>query len=373
MTDSPLDVYMAGAGPMFLRWPVARRNGEIARRAAEKDSSLAGTIRFAEDSAVLTLALFDWLPREGAWEISWRADRPPFLWRPAGAEGAPLPATAPQGSVLDASAASARRASTWALLQRSGKPTDGWLSRNVHRRVSRVLSFGLLQLGLRANDATLLTVGIGLLSAWFMAQTSHAAMFFGTFFFWFASVADGMDGEMARLTLSESARGDSLDTVADNLTYVVCLTADVIGWWRQGIGAGGVLLVMIDAVVLSATYLWGMHLVRRAAGVSQFFIETKSIEIAVQSAAASNGAPPLKLSAAIFVLFRREAFSLFFFVLSFFTGWRGAVFAGIACALVIVLGTLFAYNDSIDLALRNRLSPADAPSGGEPEDAAAVV
>jgi phosphatidylglycerophosphate synthase len=247
------------------------------------------------------------------------------------------------------------------------------LSRNVHRRVSRVLSFGLLQLGLRANDATLLTIGIGLLSAWFLAQTSHAAMFFGTFFFWFASVADGMDGEMARLTLSESPRGDSIDTLADNLTYVVCLTADVIGWWRQGIGAGGVLLVMIDAVVLSATYLWGMRLVRRAAGSSQFFVETKSIEIAVKSAAASSDSLPLKFSAGIFVLFRREAFSLFFFALSIFTGWRGAVFAGIACSLVVVLGTLFVYSESIDVALRHRLAPAGVPCAEDPEDAAAVV
>src|SRR5262249_13455389 len=151
----------------------------------------------------------------------------------------------------------------------------------------------------------------------------------------------------------------SLDTFADAFTYVICLSGDVIGWWRQGMGAGGVLLVMIDAVVLSATYLWGMQLVRRAAGSSRFFVETKSIEIAVKSAAASTGAPSLRLSAAIFVLFRREAFSLFFFALSIFTGWRGAVFAGIACSLVVVLGTLFVYNGSIDLALRNRLAPAD--------------
>lgn len=359
MTDSPVDVCMPGRGPTFLRGTTADRNREVARRAAQKDPSLAGTLRFAETSLVVTQALFDWLPRDGAWEITWRNDRPPFVWEAAGTCDRPSSVTAPPGAVLDVASPSARRASIWALLQRSGKTTDGWLSRNVHRRVSRLLSFVLLQLGLRANDATLLTLGIGFLSAWFVAQTSHAAMIFGTFFFWFASVADGMDGEMARLTLSESARGDSFDTVADNLTYVVCLTADVIGWWRQGIGAGGAAIVMSVAIVLSATYLWGMHLVRRAAGLSKFFVETKSIEIAVTSAAASSDAFALRLSAAVFVLFRREAFSLFFFVLSLFTAWRGAVFTGIAGGLVVVLGTLFVYNDRIDLALRHRLAPPD--------------
>ena len=361
MTDSSLDLSMPGPGPVFVRWPTLDRNREVARRAAQQDPSLAGTLRFAEDSVAVTPALFDWLPRNGAWEIAWRDDRPSFIWEAAGPRGRMSHATAPPGAVLDVASRSARRASMWALLQRSGKATDGWLSRNVHRRVSRVLSFVLLQLGLRANDATLLTVGVGLLSAWFVAQTSHAAMIFGTFFFWFASVADGCDGEMARLTLSESATGDSLDTVADNLTYVVCLTGDVIGWWRQGLGAGGAAIVMTVAIVLSATYLWGMHLVRRAAGLSKFFVETKSIEIAVTSAASSSDAFALRLSAAVFVLFRREAFSLFFFVVSLLTGWRGAVFAGIAGGLAVVLGTLFVYNDRIDMALRNRLAP---PAGG---------
>ena len=351
---------MPGPGPVFLRRPTADRNREVARRAAEKDPSLAGTLRFAENSLTVTQALFDWLPRDGAWEIVWRDDRPPFIWEAAGSRDGVSRAAAPFGLVLDVSNSAARRASMWSLLQRSGKATDGWLSRNVHRRVSRVLSFVLLQLGLRANDATLLTLGVGFLSAWFVAQTSHAAMIFGTFFFWFASVADGCDGEMARLTLSESATGDSFDTVADNLTYVVCLTGDVIGWWRQGIGGGGAAIVMSVAIVLSATYLWGMHLVRRAAGLSRFFVETKSIEIAVSSAASSSDAFALRLSAAVFVLFRREAFSLFFFALALLTGWRGAVFAGIAGGLVVVLGTLFVYNDRIDMALRNRLAPADA-------------
>jgi phosphatidylglycerophosphate synthase len=360
---------MAGTGPLFLRWPTADRNREVARRAVKKDPTLAGTLRFAEDSLVITQALFDWLPRDGSWEILWRADRPPFTWDAAGAKGDGTIATAPPGTVLDVRTASARRASTWSLLQRSGKPTDGWLSRYVHRRVSRVFSFMLLQLGLRANDATLLTLGIGILSAWFIAQTSHAAMIFGTLFFWFASVADGMDGEMARLTLSESDRGDSLDTVADNLTYVFCLTADVIGWWRQGIGAGGAALVLAVAIVLSATYLWGMHLVRRAAGTSRFFVETKSIEIAVKSAAAASDAVALKLSAVVFVLFRREMFSLTFLVLALFTGWRGAVFASIAGGLAVVLSTLFVYNDRIDLALKHRLAPPEVPCA---EDGAIV-
>ena len=59
-----------------------------------------------------------------------------------------------------------------------------------------------------------------------------------------------------------------------------------------------------------------MALVRRARGTDQFFVPTKPIETAIFKAAAETGALPLRAAAAVFVLFRREAFSFSFFLLS---------------------------------------------------------
>lgn len=75
--------------------------------------------------------------------------------------------------VLDVSTPAARRAAAWRLLQASGKPQDGWLSRHVHRKASRLFSHMFLELGLSANVATTLTFCVGLLAAYMMAQTSH--------------------------------------------------------------------------------------------------------------------------------------------------------------------------------------------------------
>jgi phosphatidylglycerophosphate synthase len=301
---------------------------------------------------ILTPSFFEWLPRDRALTIDWERGRPPISWVPAGGVDSPARAVAPAGAALDVSTAAGRRRATWALLQRSGKPTDGWLSRTVHRRVSRTISYILLLAGLRANDATFLTIGIGGLAAWFIAQTSHATMIAGGFLFWFASIADGVDGEMARLTLSESSWGDQLDTFADTATYVLCIVAITVGWMRQGLGRGDAALAAAVLIGLPFTLFYTMHIVRRASGSSQLFVETKPIESAIGTAAAATGSPVLKLAAYVWLFFRRESFSLAFFVGSLVTGWRGFGPAGVAVCVVYVLATLIAYASPIDRALR---------------------
>jgi phosphatidylglycerophosphate synthase len=257
------------------------------------------------------------------------------------------------GTLLDVSTAGARRRSAWRLLRGSGKPTDGWLSRHIHRKVSRVCSYALLRLGLTANHATMLTFLVGVAGAWLMAGTSHGTMIAGAFLFWFASVADGVDGEMARLTLTESAYGEQLDTAVDHATHAFGLAGVMIGWWRQGIGPAGWALAIAVATGLPVVLFWAMHIVRRAKGLEgQLFVDTKPIELAITAAARQRGAPVLRLASAVFVLFRREAIALTFFLVSLFTGDRAVYPALLAVGLGFVTITLIVYRRAIESAIR---------------------
>ena len=83
----------------------------------------------------------------------------------------------------------------------------------------------------------------------------------------------------------------------------------MVGWWRQGIGPRGTLLAAAVAVALPATLLLAMHLVRKTSRARHFFVDTKAVEFAVADAARDTGSPVLRLAAAVFVLFRREAFT----------------------------------------------------------------
>ena len=144
----------------------------------------------------------------------------PIVWTAAGT-GSAVPAVTmpvPDGMALDVSTPAARRRSALRLLRASGKKTDRWIARHIHRKISRLFSYALLQAGLTPNSATFLTFLVGVASAWMLAQTSHQTLILGALVFWFASVADGIDGEMARLTLRESAC-ERLDTAVTQATY----------------------------------------------------------------------------------------------------------------------------------------------------------
>ena len=354
-----IQVAVDGPGPRFLGLATAERNRRVARRAEARDAQLTGTLRMPDDIA-LTPSLFDHLPREGTWHIVWHTERPPLAWQADGPIGPPRPTSVPDGSALDVSTAAARRASAWRLLCDSGKPTDGWLSRHVHRKISRVASYVLLQLRLKAPHAMVLTAAIGLVSAWLMAQTSQQTMIAGALLLWCASITGGIDGEMARLSLSESSSGQQLDTLLNHAIHGLCYAGLMVGWWRQGIGPGGAVLAFGVALALPATLLLSMHMVRKASGVAHFFVETRPIEFAVFDAARATGSRVLRLAAAVFVLFRREALPPLFTMVALTTDWRGVYAMIVAAGLSFVLLTFLFYVKPIEDMMRHRFATPTA-------------
>jgi phosphatidylglycerophosphate synthase len=339
----------ASAGVRFLGLDLAERNRRVVARSGRPDGRLE-----IPPGVAITRSLAAALPAgPGAFHLVWRDRQAPLLWT-VGPGGAPVAVRLPEGAAVDVSTAAARRRAAWQLLKASGKPTDGWQSRHVHRPISRLFSYALLQARVSANVATFLTFGVGALASWYLAQTSHATMIAGTLLFWFASIADGIDGEMARLTLSESAWGEQLDTAVDHATHLLGFAGVLVGWWRQGIGAPGVALAIAVAAAIPGVLLWAMAIVRRATGSDQFFVDTKPIEFAVADGAAATGSPILALASWVFVLFRREAFCLTFFLMSLLTGRRAVFPAAVAMSLAAVGVVFVAYRGVLDRALRAR-------------------
>ncbi len=307
---------------------------------------------------MITPALVNALPpADEHWHLFWDNDRPPLVWGAGGRVNgvAPSVRVLPEGAALDVSSPGARRRSAWRLLLQSGKPTDGFLSRHVHRRISRICSYALLQLGLTANVATLLTLGVGVASAWLMAQTTHATMILGGLLFWFASIADGIDGEMARLTLSESDWGEQLDTAVDHATHLLCLAGVIVGWWRQGITRFDAALVIAVAIGTPSILIAGTRIVAHATGRrGRFFVDTKPIERAIADSAVRTRALGLRAANLVFVMFRREMFSLTFFLIALLTGQRVVYLRVLGGGIGVCALTLLVYHGEIAAAIRNR-------------------
>lgn len=132
-------------------------------------------------------------------------------------------------------------------------PIDTAIDRAVHRRLSRPLSRRAVAWGLTPNQITLASLAVGLAAVACFWPASPASALLGLALYVVAVVLDHVDGEVARLTLAESATGEWLDVTADTLVHALLVAAmGVTAQAAAGAGAGlGVLAAL--GVVASAT------------------------------------------------------------------------------------------------------------------------
>lgn len=118
-------------------------------------------------------------------------------------------------------------------IRRDTAGSDGVLARWFDRRLSLWLSRRIVRhTRLHPNHITVLGTCTGLLGAWFLARGSYEAALFGAVLFWLATVLDGCDGEVARLTLRESRFGQVFDVATDNLVHAAVFLGLGIGYGR---------------------------------------------------------------------------------------------------------------------------------------------
>lgn len=165
------------------------------------------------------------------------ADRLASLWS-ALADGAPIAdaltkvVTDPAALVVQdaalvhavhdgASAAVAERR----LYRTLGSAIDTRLDTAFHRRFSRLVSRVAVGRGLTPNTVTLTSLAVGILAAWCFWDATPASAVTGLALYAAAVILDHADGEIARLTLTESAIGEWLDITADTVTHVAVVVA----------------------------------------------------------------------------------------------------------------------------------------------------
>lgn len=241
-------------------------------------------------------------------------------------------------ALLDVSSAAARRESAWRILRRTVKPTDGWVSRHWNRPISRVVSFLLLSAGLKASHASALTLLVGLVAAVIAAQPGYLALAMTGVLFHLASVLDGVDGEMARATLTESDTGARLDAIVDQVTYVACFVGMTVGWAREGGGAEVIGWTFAVALALVLTLVRAGRFVARYAPDASFVFIDRTVRRAGQGSRRAG----LRLAPGMFTLMRRDLFAVIFLVVAM-TGLRVLIPALVAAGILAANATFSIY------------------------------
>ncbi|AEH44011.1 CDP-alcohol phosphatidyltransferase [Thermodesulfatator indicus DSM 15286] len=106
---------------------------------------------------------------------------------------------------------------------------DGFISRTINRRLSTWVSARLIN-HITPNQATIFTTALGLLATLLLFWSPVA----GAILYQLSSALDGIDGEIARVSLKESAFGGWLDSVLDRVVDF-CFLAGLFLLWQPSI------------------------------------------------------------------------------------------------------------------------------------------
>ena len=145
------------------------------------------------------------------------------------------------------------------LLEKIRLSTPGPIARHLNKRISLPISLRLARWGFHPNWITLVNMVLGVASGVVVAEGTYNAFILGGFMFQMASVFDGCDGEVAKLTFTTSKFGQYFDTLSDNgallsffaglfMAYAQLHTATITSGLAIlfAVGLGGLLWQMIQ-------------------------------------------------------------------------------------------------------------------------------
>ncbi len=237
------------------------------------------------------------------------------------------------------------------MIKHCGKPNDGVVAKAINRPVSQFLSFYALRLGLKPIHGTYINFLIGLAAIYYALQTDWYALPLAGIFFQLNSIVDGVDGEMARVTLGESKAGARLDSVFDHIIYVGGLVAVLLGWWRAGMNPLEQLTALV--VIIGVPLVVGVELLfvkRYLAGPDARFVDLFTrlgfLPHAIAHAAKAEATPSLKAASAMYFALKRDVFALVFMFVGF-TGSRLLFGALTVCMVLVVVYTFAAHHKTL--------------------------
>lgn len=119
------------------------------------------------------------------------------------------------------------------LIRSLRQPSDEFISRTFNRPISLMITSVIAYTPITANQYTIITGILGLITAYILSLGGDQNFFIGGIMFHFLCVMDAGDGEIARLKFLASERGQWIDTIVDNVTYVATLLGLIVGVFRS--------------------------------------------------------------------------------------------------------------------------------------------
>ena len=117
-------------------------------------------------------------------------------------------------------------------VRRESADKDALMARWVDRRLSWRISLRLARTAITPNQVTLANTALGLVSALLFSCAGYWPRLIAALMFLVSVTFDGVDGELARLKMTESPWGARLDVMTDNLVHVAIFAGIMTGCYR---------------------------------------------------------------------------------------------------------------------------------------------
>ena len=231
------------------------------------------------------------------------------------------------------------------LFSHVGKTMTGWISKNINSKISLRLSRYLVRTPLSPNMISILINVIGMLCGPFYA-IGHPV--WGAVFLQIATVLDRCDGEVARIKLMETKKGQWVDTVSDQLTILSFIIGVTIGYYNITRSPLVLVFGFLNLGIFIFFLIWSFYFLNKytnSGSLVSYFKVDKMV-------GKENTSIVHKLILIIRPMGRRNFYSLAFLVAAILVGYP-LVFLGLTISLI-----LFLIHQVEDIILIKRLKPA---------------
>ena len=141
-----------------------------------------------------------------------------------------------------------------------GKTATGWISRNINSKFSLPTSRQLIKTPLTPNMISIGLNIIGSLCGVFYAL-GHPVL--GALFMHIATVLDRCDGEVARVKLMETKKGEWVDTISDQFTVLSFLIGAPLGYYLVSGSTTALIMGGITLFIFAFFLIWSFYFLSR--------------------------------------------------------------------------------------------------------------
>lgn len=200
------------------------------------------------------------------------------------------------------------------LFAHVGKTATGWISRNVNSKVSLPTSRLLVKTPLTPNMISVLINVIGMLCGVFYA-IGHPVV--GALCMQAATILDRCDGEVARVKLMETKKGQWVDTISDQVTVLSFILGVPIGYYLLSKNPVALVLGGLNLAIFVFFVVWSFYFLTRytnSGSLVAYFDVDKLVE-------KKNTSLMRKLIKIVRPMGRRNFYSLGFLVVAILGGY----------------------------------------------------